>query len=146
MASPQAGNSTAQKASWLGLPRKGQLLLLFLCRVLDFMQMATFQIICYYQLKSFTRSSISETTLSWQTGVAIGAFTAAQVCTSVFWGICADKRWCGRKPVLLIGLIGTSVSCVASAFARSFYQVVAFRIIGGLLNGTVGIVFVDFRL
>ncbi|KAH8690793.1 major facilitator superfamily domain-containing protein [Talaromyces proteolyticus] len=127
------------KTSWASLPRKDQLFLLFLCRLFDFMQIATFQTVCYYQLKSFDLT-LPETTLSWQTGIAIGAFTAAQICTSVLWGSCADKDWCGRKPVLLIGLFGTAISCLGSAFAQSFYQMVLFRVIGGLLNGTVGIV------
>jgi hypothetical protein len=132
-----------QAPSRSDLPRKDQLLLLFLCRLFDFIQVAIFQTICYYQLKSFD-SVIPETTLSWQTGIAIGAFTAAQICTSVLWGICADKEWCGRKPVLLIGLFGTAISCVGSAFSQSFYQMVLFRVIGGLFNGTVGVVLVPF--
>ncbi|KAH8700902.1 major facilitator superfamily domain-containing protein [Talaromyces proteolyticus] len=128
-----------QETSWLTLPQKDQLFLLFLCRVFDFMQIASFQTICYYQLKAIDPSA-SEITLSWQTGIAIGAFTAAQTCTSVLWGSCADKKWCGRKPVLLIGLSGTGLSCIGLGFTTSFSGTVVFRVIGGLLNGTVGIV------
>lgn len=140
---PQSRRGIKQNSSWSDLPRKDQLFLLFLCRLFDFTQVAIFQTICYYQLKSFD-SSVPETTISWQTGLAIGAFTAAQICTSVLWGICADKEWCGRKPVLMIGLFGTAISCVGSAFSRSFYQMMLFRVIAGLLNGTVGVVLVPF--
>lgn len=141
MEQKQTQNKQGQNASWSELPRKDQIFLLFLCRLFDFTQVAIFQTICYYQLKSFD-SSVPETTISWQTGLAIGAFTAAQICTSALWGICADKEWCGRKLVLLTGLFGTAMSCVGSAFSQSFYQMILFRVIAGLLNGTVGVVLV----
>lgn len=43
-----------------------------------------------------------------------------------------------------MGLFGTAISCVGSAFSRSFYQMILFRVIAGLLNGTVGVVLVPF--
>ncbi|KAI1363333.1 major facilitator superfamily domain-containing protein [Xylaria arbuscula] len=125
--------------TWESLPHKDQLAVLTLCRAIDFFQMVSFQTICYYQLKSFD-SSATEQALSWQTGVALASFTASQCCTAIPWGYVADARWGGRKNVLLIGLVGTSVSCVGVAFSTSFAGVVVFRAVGGAMNGTVGVI------
>lgn len=125
--------------TWKSLPHKDQLAVLTLCRIVDFFQMVSFQTICYYQLKSFD-SSVSEQVLSWQTGVALASFTAVQSCTAIPWGYVADAKWGGRKNALLIGLLGTSLSCVGVAFSTSFSGVVIFRALGGAVNGTVGVV------
>lgn len=68
-----------------------------------------------------------------------GAFTAAQFATAILWGRTADADWCGRKNVIVIGLFGTCISCVGFGFARSFIQAALFRILGGALNGNVGV-------
>lgn len=132
----EASNDTP--ASWSNLPRKDQLFVLAFCRVFDFMQVASFQTICYYQLKSFD-STIPEETISWQSGIASGSFSAAQIFTAIIWGRIADAEWGGRKRVLLIGLWGTALGCAGLAFSRSFTAVVLFRLLAGGANGTVGI-------
>jgi len=131
----------SKTASWRDLPRKGQLAILTACRVVDFLQVASFQTICYYQLKSFNQS-LTEQTLSWQTGVAQASFTSSQFFTAILWGYVADTRWTGRKNVILFGLVGTGVSCIALAFCQSFIWVVVLRALGGASNGTVGVVLV----
>jgi MFS family permease len=138
-------HSEDQPASWSNLPRKGQLCVLALCRVYDFMQVASFQTVCYYQLKSFN-PSLSEETLSWQTGIASSSFSGAQIFTAIIWGQIADSQWGGRKRVLLIGLWGTGLSCVGLAFSRSFLAVILFRLLAGASNGTVGIMYEPFLL
>jgi MFS family permease len=138
----QSGPQEDQAASWGNLPRKGQLCILTFCRLFDFMQVASFQTVCYYQLKSFD-SSLSEETLSWQTGMASSSFSGAQIFTAIIWGRVADSKWAGRKRVLLIGLLGTGLSCIAMAFSRSFLTLVLCRLLAGALNGTVGIMYRD---
>lgn len=125
--------------TWKNLPHKDQLAVLTLSRIVDFFQMVSFQTTCYYQLKAFDPSA-SEQVLSWQTGAALASFTASQSCTAIPWGYIADAKWGGRKNVLLIGLLGTSLSCVGVAFSTSFVGVVVFRALGGAMNGTVGVV------
>jgi MFS family permease len=132
---------SSRPASWRDLPRKDQLAVLAICRVVDFLQIASFQTISYYQLKSFD-PSLPEETLSWQTGVAQASFTASQFFTAILWGYIADRKWCGRKNVLLFGLVGTGLSCSALAFSKHFLWMVVFRALGGASNGTVGVVFV----
>ncbi|CEO59321.1 Putative MFS transporter [Penicillium brasilianum] len=125
--------------TWMSLPRKGQLALLGLCRVFDFLQIASLQAYMFYQLKSFD-ANLSDSDVATQAGILQGAFTAAQFATAIPWGRVADAEWGGRRFVLLVGLMGTAVSCLGVAFATSFAQAVFWRSFGGAINGTVGII------
>ncbi|KAI1189166.1 major facilitator superfamily domain-containing protein [Nemania serpens] len=125
--------------TWMSLPRKDQLLILFLCRLVDFLQIASLQAYVFYQLKSFD-DSLSDAQISSQAGLLQGAFTGAQVLTAFLWGRVADASWCGRKPVLIIGLFGTAISCIGYGFATSFWVAAFWRAVGGGINGTVGII------
>lgn len=123
---------------WRQLPNRDQLLILGLCRLVDFLQVASFQTYVVFQLKTF-QPMPSDASISWEVGLVQGSFTAAQCITAIIWGRLADAPWCGRKNVLLIGLISTAISCVGVAFATSVVQVVLWRAFGGGMNGTVGI-------
>lgn len=68
-----------------------------------------------------------------------GCFTGAQVATAMLWGKAADSSSGGRKMVLLVGLLGTAVSCLGYGFATTFVQAAIWRAFGGAINGTVGI-------
>ncbi|TVY80466.1 putative membrane protein [Lachnellula suecica] len=131
---PQDGPVT-----WLSLPRKDQLAILFLCRLVDFLQVASLQAYVFYQLKSFN-PTLSDAVISTQAGILQGCFTGAQVLTAILWGKVADSRSGGRKLVLLLGLGGTAVSCLGYGFSKTFWQAACFRILGGGINGTVGII------
>ncbi|KAL2844219.1 MFS general substrate transporter [Aspergillus pseudodeflectus] len=125
--------------TWMSLPQKKQLALLGLCRVFDFLQIASLQAYMFYQLKSFDET-LSDSDVSTQAGILQGAFTAAQFATAIPWGRVADAEWGGRKFVLLVGLLGTAVSCLGVAYSTSFAQAVFWRSFGGAINGTVGII------
>ncbi|KAI0020018.1 major facilitator superfamily domain-containing protein [Xylariomycetidae sp. FL0641] len=125
--------------TWMSLPRKDQLMILFLSRLVDFLQVASLQAYVFYQLKSFD-NSLSDSEISSQAGLLQGAFTGAQVLTAFLWGKAADASWCGRKNVLIIGLFGTAISCLGYGFASSFYTAAFWRAAGGAINGTVGII------
>ncbi|KAI1818634.1 major facilitator superfamily domain-containing protein [Poronia punctata] len=125
--------------TWMSLPRKDQLAILFLSRLVDFLQVASLQAYVFYQLKSFDKT-LSDSEISSQAGLLQGAFTGAQVLTAVLWGKAADASWCGRKNVLVIGLFGTAISCIGYGFATSFWTAAFWRVVGGGVNGTVGII------
>lgn len=130
--------SKLQPVTWLMLPRKNQLLLLFLCRMVDFLQVASLQAYVFYQLKSFD-TTLADTVISYQAGVLGGCFTGAQAATSILWGKAADSRRGGRKMVLLIGLLGTAISCLGCGFATTYTSALCWRAFGGAINGSVGI-------
>ncbi|KAJ3522866.1 hypothetical protein NM208_g12685 [Fusarium decemcellulare] len=119
----------AQKGpvSWMSLPRKDQLFVLFLGRLADFLQVASLQAYVFYQLKDMD-GSLSDSRISERAGILQGCFTGAQVCTAILWGKIADASWCGRKWALVIGLGGTALSCVGYGFSTTFF-------LGGVLEG-----------
>lgn len=136
---PAAPPPRPAPVTWMSLPHKGQLALLGLCRVFDFLQIASLQAYMFYQLKSFD-PNLSDSDVATQAGILQGAFTAAQFATAIPWGRVADAEWGGRKFVLLVGLGGTAVSCLGVAYSTSFAQAVFWRSFGGAINGTVGII------
>ncbi|KXG47071.1 Major facilitator superfamily domain, general substrate transporter [Penicillium griseofulvum] len=124
--------------TWSSLPKKGQLAILTLARLSEPLTQTSLQAYMFYQLKSFD-PSLPDSKISVQAGILQGSFTAAQFITAVWWGRLADAEWMGRKRVLLIGLMGTCLSCVGFGFSRSFATAMVFRTLGGILNSNVGV-------
>jgi hypothetical protein len=124
--------------TWRSLPKKGQLAILTLARLSEPLTQTSLQAYMFYQLKSFD-PSLPDSKISAQAGILQGSFTAAQFITAVWWGRLADAQWMGRKRVLLIGLMGTCLSCIGFGFSRSFATAMVFRTLGGILNSNVGV-------
>lgn len=124
-------------ATWWNMPNKGQLAILCSSRFVDFFQMAALQTYMVHQLKSFD-PSLPDSVISHQAGLLQSAFTASQIVSSILWGRAADQPGVGRKLVLNIGLVGTGVGCIGVGFSSTFYQAVAWRMLSGAVNGTVG--------
>lgn len=71
-------------------------------------------------------------------GILAAAFFLAQFVSSFFWGWLSDRI--GRRPVLLLGAVGSSFAMVMLGFAPSFELAVSSRLASGLLNGNIGVV------
>lgn len=123
--------------TWRLLPNKAQLGILAGVRLVDFFQVASLQTYMFHQLKSFD-PSLPDSSVALQAGVLQGVFTSAQILTAIIWGRVADAPWAGRKRVLLVGLVGTGLSCIGVGYSSTFEQAVVFRCVGGAINGTVG--------
>jgi hypothetical protein len=132
------GSPSEKPVTWASLPKKGQLAILTFARLSEPLTQTSLQAYLFYQLKSFD-PSLPDSTISMQAGIMQGSFTAAQFLTAVWWGRLADAEWMGRKRVLLIGLLGTCISCLGFGFSRSFATAVVFRVLGGILNSNVGV-------
>lgn len=134
-----ASESTSEKpVTWASLPKKGQLAILTFARLSEPITQTSLQAYMFYQLRSFN-PSLPDSTISAQAGILQGTFTAAQFLTAVFWGRLADAEWMGRKRVLMIGQLGTCISCLGFGFSRSFAVAAVFRTFGGALNSNVGV-------
>jgi len=73
------------------------------------------------------------------TTIAMGAYSLGQLIASPFWGRISDRV--GRKPILIIGLLGGVVSYLWLSRAGSVEELGAARLFGGLMAGNVGAAF-----
>jgi DHA1 family tetracycline resistance protein-like MFS transporter len=73
------------------------------------------------------------------TTIAMGAYSLGQLISSPFWGRLSDRV--GRKPILIVGLVGGVISYLWLAQASNVYELGAARLFGGLMAGNVAAAF-----
>ncbi|KAF7548918.1 hypothetical protein G7Z17_g6747 [Cylindrodendrum hubeiense] len=109
---------------------KPQLLILMLIRMTESLASSSIQ------LQHFDPSA-PPATISARAGIMIGAKTAAHVCTGLIWGRLADWEYCGRKAVIVFGLMASSISILGYGFSQTFVMALTCQILDGALNSTV---------
>ena len=57
---------------------------------------------------------------------------------SRYWGGLSDRL--GRKPVLIMGCLGTIASLLVVGFSTNFWMALFGRFLGGALNGNIGVI------
>ncbi len=80
--------------------------------------------------------SLSDTGAAFWSGLAISGAGIGMVISSPLWGLLADRM--GRKPMVLRAMLGGAAIIALQGIAPNIYVFVVFRIIQGLLGGTVG--------
>ncbi|KAI1194676.1 major facilitator superfamily domain-containing protein [Nemania serpens] len=135
---PQPSKPSNHVVGWRDLPKKDQLLVITLARLSEPLTQTSLQAYMFYQLRWFD-PTLSDAVISRQAGFLHASFTAAQFFTALLWGRIADSKLAGRKTVIMIGLLGTLVSCLGFGFSTSFYQALFFRSLGGITNGNIGV-------
>ncbi|KAK7423744.1 hypothetical protein QQX98_000934 [Neonectria punicea] len=132
----------AQKApapvSWASIPRKGQLAIMVFARLAEPLSERSLTSYLFYQLKWFD-PSLEDSEIARQAGYLTAVFAAAQCITSMWWGHAADSPLFGRKRVLIIGLVGTTLSAIGMGFSTSLRFAFFLRFLAGALNGNVGV-------
>ena len=73
---------------------------------------------------------------SFWAGVLIASFSFSEALCSLVWGGLSDRI--GRRPCLLLGCFGTTISLLVVGFSTSFKMALAGRLLGGVLNGNIG--------
>ncbi|ROV94563.1 hypothetical protein VMCG_08148 [Cytospora schulzeri] len=134
----QKKKSKRETVPWKDLPHKQQLFVITLTRLSEPLVQTSLQAYMFYQLKWFD-PTLPDPIISSQAGVLHASFTAAQFLTAMLWGRIADSARFGRKKVVLIGLLGTMVSCLGFGLSTTFWQALVFRSLGGATNGNVGV-------
>ncbi|TLS28880.1 hypothetical protein PpBr36_01003 [Pyricularia pennisetigena] len=115
---------------------KQQLLVLALCRICE--PIAFMGIFPYiYSMVQDFKITEDESTIAMYAGMVTSAFTFAEFSTGVLWGRLSDKV--GRKPILLMGLVGTAISVLLFGFSPNLYVALFARALGGFLNGNIGV-------
>eukprot|EP01135_Chromosphaera_perkinsii_P011782 Nk52_evm28s2496 gene=Nk52_evmTU28s2496 len=87
--------------------------------------------------------SDEETDIGYYAGWVSGSFTFCQFISSPFWGYVSD-HW-GRRPVLLLGLLGNTLTITMFGMCKTFALAIFARSLNGLLNGNLGVCLVYVR-
>ncbi|OOF90435.1 hypothetical protein ASPCADRAFT_211997 [Aspergillus carbonarius ITEM 5010] len=120
---------------WSAFPVR-QLFVLALCRICE--PIAFMSIFPYvYQMVETFHVTDNDRKIALYAGMITSAFTFAEFSAGMFWGRMSDKI--GRKPVLVMGLIGTAISMIVFGFAPNLATAMVARALGGLLNGNIGV-------
>ncbi|KAG2070151.1 MFS general substrate transporter [Suillus decipiens] len=78
-----------------------------------------------------------EALVSFYVGLLYSLFFATEALTIFHWSRLSD--YIGRKPVLLIGLFGLSLSMFCFGLSKTFWSLVISRCLNGALNGNIGV-------
>ncbi|KAF8630250.1 hypothetical protein AX15_003027 [Amanita polypyramis BW_CC] len=70
-------------------------------------------------------------------GLIEALYFAAEAVTVLQWGRLSD--YVGRKPVLLVGLVGSALSMICFGISKTFATLVISRCLCGVLNGNIGV-------
>ncbi|KAF9480005.1 major facilitator superfamily multidrug-resistance, DHA1 sub-family [Pholiota conissans] len=79
-----------------------------------------------------------ESKVGYYVGLMQSLFFLTQACTVLHWSRLSDKV--GRKPVILLGLAGLSVSMYCFGLSKTFWGLVLSRSLNGALNGNIGVI------
>lgn len=71
-------------------------------------------------------------------GLLIAIFTFCEFISAFLWASVSNRI--GRRPTLLIGVVGAIISALFFGLSKSIYVAVATRVFGGLANPNVGVV------
>ncbi|KAL8925420.1 MAG: hypothetical protein Q9208_003512 [Pyrenodesmia sp. 3 TL-2023] len=113
-----------------------QLFILAICRLAEPVALASCFPYAWVMVRDFNVGD--ESNASFYAGIFISAFAFSESLTGFFWGGFSDRV--GRKPVLLMGCAGTMLSLVIVGLSTNFWVALAGRVVGGLLNGNIGVI------
>ncbi|GBE88221.1 MFS general substrate transporter [Sparassis crispa] len=78
-----------------------------------------------------------ETKVGYYVGLMHSIFFATQALTVLHWSRISDHL--GRKPIIMTGLTGLSLSMYCFGLSRTFWSLVVSRCLNGALNGNIGV-------
>ncbi|KAG0164604.1 hypothetical protein DFQ28_009172 [Apophysomyces sp. BC1034] len=90
----------------------------------------------YFMIKDFQITD-DETEIGRYAGWITSVFFICQFFTAIPWGRFSDRH--GRRPVMLIGLIGNSISTCLFGLSKNLWWAVGSRALCGIVNGNSGV-------
>ncbi|KAL4809234.1 MFS multidrug transporter [Aspergillus unguis] len=131
----QSRRDEKRSGDWSAFPVR-QLFVLALCRICEPIAFMSIFPYVYHMVESFHVTE-DNGRIALYAGLITSSFTFAEFSAGMFWGRMSDKI--GRKPVLVMGLVGTAISMVVFGFAPNLATAMIARALGGLLNGNIGV-------
>ena len=115
---------------------KGALLVLFLATVIDMIGFGIVIPFLTYLVEDLAASEgIAEVGL-W-VGLLMTSYSALAISILPFWGSVSDRI--GRRPVLMIGLVGNTVFFTMFGLANTLFIALAARFMAGVFNGNLAV-------
>ena len=115
---------------------KGALLVLFLVTMIDMIGFGIIIPFLTYLVKDLAEAEGVVQVGLW-VGLLMTSYSAAQFLFSPFWGSLSDRI--GRRPVLMIGLVGNTVFFTAFGFSNTLLFALSMRFLAGVSNGNIAV-------
>jgi DHA1 family tetracycline resistance protein-like MFS transporter len=115
---------------------KGALLVLFLVTMIDMIGFGIIIPFLTYLVKDLAQAEGVVQVGLW-VGLLMTSYSAAQFLFSPFWGSLSDRI--GRRPVLMVGLVGNTVFFTAFGFSNTLLFALAMRFLAGVFNGNIAV-------
>ncbi|CAK7239944.1 MAG: hypothetical protein STHCBS139747_001379 [Sporothrix thermara] len=112
---------------------KTQVALLCFARLIE--PIAFFSVFPYINEMVQDNGGLADTDVGFYSGVIESLFSLTQALVMLGWGRAADRV--GRKPVLVLSLVGMSMGTALFGLARTLGQMIAFRCLAGVFAGTI---------
>jgi MFS family permease len=87
-----------------------------------------------YMMSNF---GVADEDIGLYAGYFAGSFFVMQLLTAAIWGCVSDRI--GRRPTLLMGLLGSMIAMACLGFSPSIGWAVVSRSLAGALNGNIGV-------
>ena len=120
--------TTTLNSSALQTGRKKNLSVLFLVTLLDLIGFGMILPLIPYLGRATESSPV-------MVGVLMSIYSIMQFLFSPFWGGLSDRL--GRKPILLVSVLGASISHIAFAFAQGYWALFFTRLFAGLFSANI---------
>lgn len=114
-----------------------QMLMIMIVTFVEPLQFGIIFPFVYFLVQSFHIAK-DETAIGTYVGLLTSSFSIAQLVSGLPWGWASDRV--GRRPVVLVGLLGNAISCALFGFSETFAFAIVTRSICGLLNGNTGVI------
>lgn len=112
---------------------KAQIFLLCYNRVIE--PIAFFSIFPYVNSMIEHVGGIEKEDVGFYSGLIESLFSLTQMCVMIFWGKASDRY--GRKPVLVLSLLGIAIATTLFGMSQSIVQMIVARCFAGVFAGTV---------
>lgn len=115
---------------------RGQLLILFLVTFIDMIGFGIVIPFLTYLVDDLATDGGIEAVGLW-VGLVMTAYPMAQFLSAPLWGGLSDRI--GRRPILMIGLVGNTVCFALFGLAPTLFIAIAARFLAGFFNGNIAV-------